>query len=494
METYWLAQRPQRLLRFSALIICLFGVFALRTPSTAEAHPLGNFSLNRYSRLELGASRLRLTYILDIAEIPTFQARPQLDTNSDELISQEEIDSYLARLANEISPQLDLRVNGRALPLTLQASQLQFLEGQGGLDTTRIEFDFTAPVPSADTLSLSYTDNNFSDRVGWREIVVVPTAAKLLDTAPTADISQQLRHYPTDLLFNPPTITQIQFRYQPSSGQVMEDGSATVQAAVDSASRFSTDSFGDLLSADTSTPLFVVIALITAFGLGAFHALSPGHGKTIVGAYLVGSRGTAAQALFLGLTTTITHTVGVFLFGLLVLFASRYILPEQLYPWLGVFSGLLVIGLGVSLLWGRWQGLHDKHDHKSEEGLHTHFGIAHSHTPPTNTSGRVSWRSLLALGVSGGLIPCPSALVLLLSAIALQRIGFGLVLIAVFSLGLASVLTLIGLVFVYAGRFFERFSLGNGRLAPLLPLASAAFITLAGAAITWRAFMQIGVI
>jgi ABC-type nickel/cobalt efflux system permease component RcnA len=261
--------------------------------------------------------------------------------------------------------------------------------------------------------------------------------------------------------------------------------------AVAGSSRFSSDRFAELITVGNPGPGLLAGVLLLAFGLGAAHALTPGHGKTIVGAYLVGSRGTAKHALFLGLTTTITHTAGVFAFGLLVLFASQFIVPEQLYPWLGVLSGLLVVTIGFSLLRGRWRDWRKKPDidHSELEGYHTHFGIGHNHTPATN---EVSWRSLLALGVSGGLLPCPSALVLLLSAVALQRVAFGLLLIVIFSFGLASVLTGIGLTLVYAGRWFSRLDMGNGRWAKALPVFSALFITLAGIGITVQALVQTG--
>lgn len=245
----------------------------------------------------------------------------------------------------------------------------------------------------------------------------------------------------------------------------------------------------------------LLLALLTAFGWGAMHALTPGHGKTIVAAYLVGSRGTTRHALFLGLTTTITHTAGVFVLGLLTLFASQSILPEQLYPWLGVISGVLVVAIGLSLFSGRLRTLtrpdvhSHNHDHNHDHA-HTHnhdhtHDHGHSYVPPVADDSPVTWRSLLALGVSGGLLPCPSALVVMLSAIALQRIGFGLLLIVVFSLGLASVLTAIGVLFVHAGRLFERIPMG-GRLIQALPVASALFITIVGVGITLRTIVQTG--
>lgn len=253
-----------------------------------------------------------------------------------------------------------------------------------------------------------------------------------------------------------------------------------------------------------------LITTLGSFVWGAMHAMSPGHGKTIVGAYLVGARATAQQAVFLGLTTTITHTIGVFALGLVALFASQYILPEQLYPWLSCISGLIVIVIGVNLFISRIRSAqllkrshlghshanqhhqHDHHDHADHHHNHEHSHGSHSHLPPGTDGSPVTWRSLLILGISGGLVPCPSALVVLLSSIALGRIGFGLVLVLAFSLGLAGVLTALGLLLVRAKRLFER--LPTQRWVRVLPAVSALFIALLGLGITTQALMQIGLV
>lgn len=256
-----------------------------------------------------------------------------------------------------------------------------------------------------------------------------------------------------------------------------------------------------------------IIAIAGAFVWGAMHAMSPGHGKTIVGAYLAGSRSTAQHALFLGLTTTITHTAGVFALGLVTLFASQYILPEQLYPWLSCLSGLMVVSIGLNLFISRMRsgqlfkrspfghshtGEHSHHDHSHDHPHHHHHEhednhADHSHLPPGTDGSPVTWRSLLVLGISGGLVPCPSALVLLLSTIALGRIGFGLMLVLVFSLGLAATLTGLGLLLVGARRLFERLPT-QIRLVRVLPAVSALFVTLLGLGITTQALMQIGLV
>jgi ABC-type nickel/cobalt efflux system permease component RcnA len=250
-----------------------------------------------------------------------------------------------------------------------------------------------------------------------------------------------------------------------------------------------------------------LIATLGSFVWGAMHAMSPGHGKTIVGAYLVGARATAQHAVFLGLTTTLTHTIGVFALGLLTLFASQYILPEQIYPWLSCLSGLMVVVIGLNLFISRMQSAqllrrspfghshadeHHHHDHHHDHH-HGHSHGNHSHLPPDADGSPVTWRSLLALGISGGIVPCPSALVVLLSAIALGRIGFGLVLVLAFSLGLAGVLTGLGLLLVRARRLFERVPT-QMRLVRVLPAMSALFIALLGLGITTQALMQIGLV
>lgn len=286
----------------------------------------------------------------------------------------------------------------------------------------------------------------------------------------------------------------------------------------------------------------VPLAIAACFVWGAMHALSPGHGKTIVGAYLVGENATAQQAVFLGLTTTITHTAGVFALGLVTLFLANFILPEQLYPWLSFLSGLIVVDIGLRLLSRRLQSFawfkktspshshtddhshdyshdhsqdhssahshphpHDRpptysHNHSPDHGHDhshphpsTHSPHTHSHLPPGADGSPVTWRSLLALGISGGMVPCPSALVVLLSMIAIGQAGFGLVLVSAFSLGLAGTLTILGVLLVNARRLFERVPT-QFRFARVLPAMSALFITLLGLGISAQAVMQIGLV
>jgi len=224
----------------------------------------------------------------------------------------------------------------------------------------------------------------------------------------------------------------------------------------------------------------VLASLAAALFWGAAHALSPGHGKSIVTAYLVGQRGTPWHAALLGLIVTATHTVGVFTLGFVTLALSQFIVPDHLYPWLNLASGLLVVSIGVSVLAARW-----RHARAHSHGHHHHHHD-HDHAGEDGPS----FRGLLAVGVSGGLLPCPSALVVLLAAISLHRVAFGLLLIVAFSLGLALTITGVGLVAVAAKRTFARARF-DGVVLRALPAASAAVILLAGVLMTLHALPKV---
>ena len=270
-----------------------------------------------------------------------------------------------------------------------------------------------------------------------------------------------------------------------------------------------TSALTGLVKTETFSPLFLVSAFLLSLALGSLHAMTPGHGKALVGAYLVGSQGRTRDAVFLGLIVTITHTGSVLVLGLITLVASHYILPSLIVPWLGVISGLLVIGFGINLLIQRRRDLsnwfhvgqsknrykvvsiqaaaaplphvHESgmlHTHEHEHGDHSHAG--HSHELP---AGQVTWKSLLALGVSGGLIPCPDAIAILLVAVALNRIPFGMLLIVAFSIGLALVLIAIGLAMVHGVRLISRSDLVS-RFSIYAPVISAVIVSGLGVTLT----------
>lgn len=493
-----------------ALALFVLVTTMLTRPMGANAHPLGNFTVNQYSRIEITGVGPRIVYVLDMAEVPTLQAMPQIDLDGDGVVSSTEADEYAGALAVEIARNLVLSLDGEQLSLRATDVTLDLPQGQAGLQTLRLRAVFVPLLPGA----LADADRTFAfenryaaDRLGWRELVVTHDAGVALSglTASPADVSHELTAYPDDRLASPLDQRTVTFGARISAGAPAADGFTAFSASVDTSRMVSTTDggrFATLLSKRELGTVGLIVTLLLAMAWGAAHALAPGHGKTVVAAYLVGSRGTPKHAAFLGLTVTVTHTAGVIALGLVTLFASRYILPETLFPWLSVFSGVLVVVMGLWTLRMRLRGQptfghhHHHHDHSHDHGHlhdhhhhdheHNHDGHSHSHLPPAE----ISWRGLLALGVSGGLIPCPSALVVLLGSVALGRVGFGLALVVAFSLGLAATLTGLGMLFLYAGNVLQRRLPSGGRVALLLrfaPAVGSAALTLAGVIIIVRA-------
>ncbi len=452
-------------------------------PAVAAAHPLGNFTVNRYAALRIEPRVLSVRYVVDMAEIPTYQEIAAIDRNRNGVLDPEERDAYLGRKPGELARNLSLTVDGAVLPLAPRAQGLELPPGAGGLPTLRLEVLLTALLPERPG-AVEFRDRNFAGRAGWQEVVADAGEGLVLahSSVPQVDRSRALRAYPADLLQSPPQVSEARLRVTTGSAAPLVP--STPAGALVGATRFG-DRMTELI--DTTEPLglgLVLTSLLVAALLGALHALGPGHGKTIVGAYLIGARGTARHALFLGLVVTVTHTLGVYLLGFATWGASAWVVPERLFPWIGVLSGLLVVGIGASLVRSRLAAAVGEH-----AGQHHHHDHGHSHLPPD----ALGWRSLLALGVSGGLLPCPSALVVMLAAISLGRIGFGLVLIVAFSAGLAGVLGAIGLVFVYARSWFARLPV-DGRFARYVPVASALVISAAGLLIVANALSQMGLL
>jgi nickel/cobalt transporter (NicO) family protein len=326
---------------------------------------------------------------------------------------------------------------------------------------------------------LELRDRNFAGRIGWQEVVLTAGdgARVTSSSAPPTSISHELAAYPKDLLSSPLEVTSAAATVEAGDGPGMAPRlESREQLSARAAVRATGDGgFASLIARENLSLGVILLSLALAFFWGAAHALSPGHGKAIVTAYLVGQRGTPRHAAALGLIVTATHTVGVFTLGFVTLALSQFIVPEQLYPWIGLASGLLVIGVGASVLLARIR----------HRRAHAHGHHHHHHCPE-----ELGWRSLTAVGISGGLLPCPSALVVLLAAISLHRIALGLLLIVSFSAGLALSITGIGLTAILAKRTFRRFE-APGRLIGLLPAISALVIVIAGAAMTVRALPKV---
>ena len=460
-------------------------MLTLLRPSAAEAHPLGNFTINRYSRLDLYSDAVRIRYVLDMAEIPAFQELPKIDTNGDGDLSQSENDAYLAVKSAEIAANLQLEIDDSSQTLNILSSTVGYPEGQAGLRTLRLTLVLDAPLSGSDA-QLEYRDNNYADRVGWKEVVVRPADGILLknSSASASDVSGELTSYPADLISSPLDVASASVSFSPGAGvkaPVDSTGAASASTPKQAPGRAG-GAFASLISTRDATGPIIVLSLLLALGFGALHALEPGHGKTYVAAYFVGVRGTVRQALGLGLIVAVTHTIGVLLIGLVTLFGSRYILPERLYPWLTLASGLMVLALGVRLIaaragglraWRRFASIVRRADRKLE---HTH---EHEHAHPAH-DGSPPWKTLVALGLADGLTPSPSALVVLLAALSLNRIGLGLLLIVSFSVGLAAVLTLVSLTLVYVRRLLDwlaRSGPSFGRVNQIGPFGNAGAVT-----------------
>jgi ABC-type nickel/cobalt efflux system permease component RcnA len=477
-------------------------------PLLADAHPLGNFSISQYSGIRAERDRIEVLYVVDMAEIPTVQ-----EIQEHKIIPRRDDSTleYLERKVASLAQGLVLEADGRRVQPRPHSQSVSFSPGQGGLPTMRIEtiFQFPLEKPIGAPVRVRYRDTNFRDRIGWKEIVVGAGEGVVLtaSSVPTKDLSRRLRDYPEHLLNNPPMVLAVQFELAAAgSGEALRQGqmAALSPPAADDPTPITPKrarptylgAFTELITPSTFSLPVLLFSLAVAASLGAFHALEPGHGKTVVTAYLVGSHGTAWHALLLGLTVTASHTAGVYVLGAVVLFASRYIVPEQIYPWLGFLSGLAIVGLAVAIFLRRYWDLsvgrvaHHSHAHQHAH-VHDH-GPAddHGHHDP---GGQVSYRELVTLGVTGGIIPCPAALVVLLGALALGRVGFGLTLIVAFSLGLAAVLVALGLVAVYAGQLMSRWS-GEGWLTQRLPLASSLVMAALGAVIAVRALSGGGIL
>jgi ABC-type nickel/cobalt efflux system permease component RcnA len=449
----------------------------------ASAHPLGNFTINHLARVSISADRVDVAYTLDQAEIPTFQERGLSPA------------AVLERKRAEVRRRLVLTVEGHHVPLALEpGGRVSFPAGQGGLHTTRVELSLTAAVRDGRRVELR--DGTFPGRLGWRSIVAGPGAGTdVRSSVPARDPTGGLRHYPADLLRSPLDQRSAAFAVEPGNGRLTAPHGE--HAGGGDASK-SGDGFAGIFADAASGHGVLILLLLAAFGWGAVHALSPGHGKSMVAAYLVGTRGTARHAAALGATVTITHTIGVFALGGVTLALSQYVLPEDLYPWLTLVAGLLVLAVGAGVLrarirsaqWAMRSGRAGRGAlpaaHCPPDHAHTNdrnHGHSHAHT---HDHQDLRPRTLVALGASAGLIPCPSALVVLLAAVAQHQVALGLLLIVAFSLGLAATITAIGVAVVYAGRVATRMDM-SGRVATALPAISALVIVAVGCVLTAQA-------
>jgi nickel/cobalt exporter len=477
---------------------------------------MGNFSVSHYSRIEVGGAGTEISYVLDLAEIPSFELLQQWGLSADS--PRDQLDRKADVQAREWVRNLAIECGGRAVAPQFEGVTLAIAKGAGGAPVMRFTSTLRLAVATG---SLSYEDRNYPARAGWKEIVIAAGPGASIERASQSDLdrSQALTAYPADPTVAPPQDLRASVDWvaaplaaSPIAAKKKRpaiEAPAPAPASMPARTRLTSpvppqaSAAGTVVRGDFLSQLLhrgkigvglILLGMLVAFGLGGLHALSPGHGKTIVAAYLVGSRGTFRHAIFLGGMVTFTHTISVFFLGLTTLFLSQYVLPEKIIPVLGAISGLSIVWIGGMMLYKRAQRLrvhhdhdHDHHhhdhdhDHDRHDHEHDHGPKGHSHVP----EGDVTMGSLIALGASGGLVPCPSALVLLLSAIALDRVGLGLLLLVAFSTGLAIVLMGIGVLVLYAKDLLPDSQKTAAHPAfRIIPVLSAALIVCIGLLMT----------
>ena len=498
--------------RLTSLAAAVAIALALLLPSGTVAHPLGNFTINHYAALRVSLEAIHLDVVIDYAEIPAFQERQDLDTDDDGDVSATEADTARASRCAELASELALTSGDERLSLELEAAGLSFPPGAGGLATMRLVCELAAALPTGRISggAIAFEDTSYTERIGWREIVVLGDGATIGAVAgeqlpSAADVSNRLTTYPADLLSQPLDVRRVTFTAA-AGGPTLGSFVAPDATDLDGGGPVATDPPGgdqpgsvpggvgadipELFRAATLTPVLAIASLLLAAALGAGHALTPGHGKTLMAAYLVGSRGTVLHAVGLGLSVTVSHTLGILALALLVTGAEAVLPADVVVRTVPLLAAIGFVAIGAWMVLSEIRRrrvapphVHDhdahthepiehehphdaahehahphEHDHEPEiehdELEHSHGGRSHRHGPPVQ--GTITWRSLFALGLAGGIIPSTNALIILLGALVAGRAAFGVVLVIAFGLGMALVLGGIGVALVLVRGRLER--------------------------------------
>ena len=467
----------------------------LLVPGSADAHPLGNFTVNRFTALEIGLDNITIRYTIDMAEIPTFQEFDQIDSDGDDFADATELSGYAQQKAEIVRSGLTLLADREPLALEFKDASARLRPGQGGLKVARVDVTFDARLPDGATL-IAYRDLNFTSIVGWKEIVAYPVDGQGFRdaTVPASSISNELRDYPKRLLSDPLDVIVAGVSLQPgAAGAAPAPGEGAEETA--SMPELLGSEFASLVERDLS-PLSVIVALILALGFGAIHALGPGHGKTVMAAYLLGAGGRARHALVIGVAVSLMYTASVIALGLMTLWLAHLFSPEAVLPWLALISGGVVVVVGGWLLRTRLTarrnargsdlGPRDQLTDADHRAAHATGREHHHHVPEESPFSR---KGLVAIAVSGGLLPSPTALVVLLGAIALHRVAFGVALVGAFSIGLAGALAVLGVLVLKARSVAaQRWGIGPGSALPIL---SSVAIIIVGTVLTARAALVI---
>jgi nickel/cobalt transporter (NicO) family protein len=471
-----------------------------RPASAQPAHPLGNFSVNQAIGLALHPDRVAVTAIVDLAELPTLQERPAVDANADGTVSAAESAGYNTRVCHAMAGAVALRVDGDRVRWSVRPAGFEYRPGSAGLHTSRISCTFDAAVGLTRPAIVDLVNGYRADRIGWREITAAGHGVHIVNPpVPARSVSDSLRSYPADLLGSP--LDQRSARLQVEPGDAPGAGATIHLSRGDPVSRWvaAADRKLEGLVGGHLTPLVGVLAVLLALVLGAAHAALPGHGKTVMAAYIAGRRGRPRDAITVGAIVTLTHTGGVIVLGLL-LTGTASLAGEVVLSWLGVASGVLVAAVGVAMLVGvlrRRTSVYDHHhrhthghdhdhDHTHDHN-HDHHGRSHPH--PSRRARRLS---LVGMGIAGGLVPSPSALIVLLGAVGLGRTAFGVLLVVAYGAGMAAMLTAAGLLLVrMRDRWTSRPRRTLARLAALAPPGTAALVLCVGLGLAGRAVLGV---
>jgi ABC-type nickel/cobalt efflux system permease component RcnA len=468
----------------AAVVGVVAGTLAsLVLPAGAAAHPLGNFTINHYAGIVVGPGEIRIDFVIDQAEIPTFEERRRFDDDGDGELSDAEIAAAEEQECGDLTGALYLAVDRAEVPLQVAGTGLTFPLG-AGLPTMRLVCEYTASFPNAPPtgVEIEFADRSFVGRLGWHEIVVEGDGmvVEAIDGAFLAEsLSDRLTDYPADFLTKPLSMSAVRFSATPGGG-----AQPIATPAPGAPGGPPAEGLPAIFGATDLSPTLLLMSLLAAAGLGAWHALTPGHGKTLVAAWLVGTRGTAAHAVGLGLAVTVSHTLGVLALAALVLVAQQTLAPDLVARILPLVAAVGIVAIGGWMLTAELRRL--RLDRRAAVNAH-----GHSHAGPNGPAGdrALTRRSLFALGLAGGIVPSASALLILLGAIAAGRAGFGIVLVVAFGLGMALVLVGVGLAVVRARGWAARIAAASRlrAMAGYVPLVASILVLGVGAWLTLQA-------
>lgn len=452
-------------------LLCLLGwsiALPLVTAGSLCAHPLGNFTINHLARIESAGNQLRIHYVLDIAEIPTFQImHAEADWDAARIRDWENGEAAL------VENGLTLREYDVALPLHLERTSSRTRPGAGGLPILYWTGDFTAPLRAPGRVSVR--DAVYSDRrIGWKDIILPGLT----------DPTNALQSYPNALIGSPRQNDEAFFDVLTGGRIAAARVTGNASSGWGATSLVRASLLSDLVARDGQTPLWIALTILAAFGLGALHGLEPGHGKALLAFTLVGARATFKQAVILAGALTFAHTVAVLLLGLVLFFAAGFA-SENIFAWITLISGAAVAAIGarslaLALAHARAHARAHAHEH----------GHSHDHALPGTSPLRFG--SAVVAAMSGGIAPCPAAIVVLLTALHLHRVGYGLALIIVFSLGLATILSGLGIGVVRSAAWIQRRS-GFTRFAHFAPFLTGGVISVIGSVMLAQGLAATGV-